>query len=133
MKRLREARGLSQTALQQLSSVPQSRISAIENGRVEMPDGPTLLALAVALAVSLNDLLLGVNAEYDAAHATPDPIAEAHVIVAALVDTVLEQTTEFERLVGAHADQLRANVGAAAEAAAPAIRLRRRGRPKARP
>lgn len=64
--RLREAAGLKQNVLAQRVHRSAATLSAWENSRNGLPEAPTLLALAKALRCSVDDLLAGVDAEYDA-------------------------------------------------------------------
>jgi transcriptional regulator with XRE-family HTH domain len=56
LKRLREARALTQESLALAAGVPRSRIAALEGGRIANPGIETLLPLARALGVTLDDL-----------------------------------------------------------------------------
>lgn len=57
LKALREAAGLSQYRLSQLSGVPQATIWRIEQGR-QQPGARILVALSTALGCSTDALLL---------------------------------------------------------------------------
>lgn len=64
--RLRETAGISQSELGRRIGVPATRIWDWEHGRYKLPDIKTLMRLAVALQVSIDELIGGVNADYDA-------------------------------------------------------------------
>lgn len=63
--RLREAAGISQSELGRRVGVPATRIWDWEHGRYKLPDIKTLMRLAIALQVSIDDLIGGVNSDYD--------------------------------------------------------------------
>jgi transcriptional regulator with XRE-family HTH domain len=60
MLRIRQARKLTQPNLAELSGVPRSQISIIENGR-RNPRLDTVLSLATALEVSVESLIDGIS------------------------------------------------------------------------
>ncbi len=64
LKRLRERAGMTQDALGRAASVKQSDISKWEK-KGQVPTIPPLLRLASALSVSVDDLIEGVNPDYD--------------------------------------------------------------------
>lgn len=104
--RLREAAGISQSELGRRVGVPATRIWDWEHGRYKLPDIKTLMRLAVALHVSIDDLISGVNDDYDA-------VIEARTGVAPMVTApslsrhvrravrLLEQMTEDGQQLGA--------------------------------
>ena len=53
----REKRGLSQNQLAKMSGVPQSVISDIESGKTKAPRIDTLMAIAAALGMTVNELI----------------------------------------------------------------------------
>lgn len=68
VKRIRlEAGYRHQGRFAQRAGVSQQWLSDLENGRYDMPDTPSLLKLAKALDCSVDDLLSGVDPQYDAA------------------------------------------------------------------
>jgi transcriptional regulator with XRE-family HTH domain len=56
LRRLRQARGLTQSQLATLAGMHQVRIAELESGRVADPHVSTLVALAKALRCRLDDL-----------------------------------------------------------------------------
>lgn len=56
IKELREANGLTQCALEEKSGVSRATICALESGAVRVTTTKTLLKLANALGVTVNDL-----------------------------------------------------------------------------
>lgn len=56
LKELREAKGLSQTRLAELSGVPQQVISAYERGAKDWKNMPLERAIALADALGCDDL-----------------------------------------------------------------------------
>lgn len=73
--RLREAAGISQSELGRRVGVPATRIWDWEHGRYKLPDMKTLMRLATALTVSIDDLISGVNSDYDAVIETRTGVA----------------------------------------------------------
>lgn len=69
VRRLREGAGLKGVELARLISVTPPVVSAWEKDRGGLPETPTLLKLAKALRCSVEDLLGGLDAEYDDARA----------------------------------------------------------------
>jgi len=68
IKRLRVGRGYqTQRAFAVALGVEQSRLSDWENNRYGLPETPNLLKIAKVLGVSVDELLAGVDPEYDAA------------------------------------------------------------------
>lgn len=66
IKRIRLARGIdTQTKLARLLDVPQPQASDWENDRYKSLDTLTLLRIAKKLKVSLDQLVEGIDAEYD--------------------------------------------------------------------
>jgi transcriptional regulator with XRE-family HTH domain len=66
LKRLRETAGYAtQGAFAKALGVPQPRVSDWENDRYDIPEAPTLLKIAKTLRVSIDQLLEGVDEEYD--------------------------------------------------------------------
>lgn len=57
VRRFREERGLTLSALAATSELSKSYVSAIENGETPRPSGQTLYAIAEALGVTMSDLL----------------------------------------------------------------------------
>lgn len=67
VKRLRQAAGMAtQGALAERMGVPQSRVSDLENDRYSLPETRTLMLAATAIGCRVDDLLAGVDPEYDA-------------------------------------------------------------------
>lgn len=66
VKKLREAAGLKGIDLAERLSVSPPVVSAWENNRTGLPETPTLLKLAKALDCTVDDLLAGIDEEYDA-------------------------------------------------------------------
>ncbi len=58
VRRLREARGLSQNALAKRAGISQTAVWGIEEGRRRDPNVSTVAALAAALGVAMEHLLL---------------------------------------------------------------------------
>lgn len=65
LKRLREGAELSGVELAARLDVGASQVSKWETGRTGLPEGPTLLKLAKVLRCLIDDLLDGIDAEYD--------------------------------------------------------------------
>ena len=65
IKRLRTVMGLRQKAFAELLGVPQSRVSDWENDRFAVPEVSSLIKLAKALHCSVDELLAGVDPDYD--------------------------------------------------------------------
>ncbi len=63
LRRLREARGLSQEATAQAAGIALNTYSRIERGQTS-PSWPTVRQLANALGVSMGDLGAAVEAEH---------------------------------------------------------------------
>lgn len=57
IKRLRDGRGLTQSALAALAGIKQPHLSQIESGVRQDPQGSVLAALARALGVTVDELL----------------------------------------------------------------------------
>lgn len=57
LQALREAQGMSQAELSRRSGVPQGVISYLENGKTPHPRIDTVLALASALGVTVDELI----------------------------------------------------------------------------
>jgi transcriptional regulator with XRE-family HTH domain len=57
VRRFREERGLTLSALASTAELSKSYVSAIENGETPRPSGQTLYAIAEALGVTMSDLL----------------------------------------------------------------------------
>lgn len=53
----REKKGISQNQLARMSGVPQSVISDIESGKTKAPRIDTLMAIAAALGMTVNELI----------------------------------------------------------------------------
>jgi transcriptional regulator with XRE-family HTH domain len=67
IKRLREAKGYkTQGEFAAALEVPQPRVSDWENDRYDLPDTASLLKIAKKLKVSIDELLTGVDNDYDA-------------------------------------------------------------------
>lgn len=67
VRRLRETRGYAtQRAFAKALGVEQSRLSDWENDRYGLPEMANILKIAKTLGVSVEALLVGVDAEYDA-------------------------------------------------------------------
>jgi transcriptional regulator with XRE-family HTH domain len=62
----REARGWTQSELAKRAGVVQARISDWERSRYRQPDISSLLKLANALEVTLDDLVAGIDTDYEA-------------------------------------------------------------------
>lgn len=58
---LRMRCGLTQKALCEAAGLPQPHISRLENGKVPNPDGATLQRLAVAMGVSMDDVMTAIQ------------------------------------------------------------------------
>ena len=56
LKDLRKTKGLTQEALQEMTGVDQSTISALESGRIKAPSWEIVVRLARALEVSPEEL-----------------------------------------------------------------------------
>lgn len=56
LKDVREARGMSQVELSEVSGISRATISAMENGVARNTTSKTLVALATALATTVDDL-----------------------------------------------------------------------------
>lgn len=56
LKEVREARGMSQVELSEASGISRATISAMENGVARNTTSKTLVALATALATTVDDL-----------------------------------------------------------------------------
>jgi len=67
VKELREARGLGQYELAERAGVRQATISRIESGARANPSSRTLLGIARALGVSIDQVYQGPAAEQQAA------------------------------------------------------------------
>jgi len=65
VRALRQKRGLKAKDLADAVDVSPSVVSAWENDRSGLPETPTLFRLAKALRVSIDELLSGLDAEYD--------------------------------------------------------------------
>jgi len=65
VRRLREAKGLQARQLADQVDVAPSVVSAWENDRKGLPETPTLFKLAKALDVGVEELLEGVDADYE--------------------------------------------------------------------
>jgi transcriptional regulator with XRE-family HTH domain len=71
--RIRLRRGLkTQKALAEALGVPLPRVNDLERNRYALPDTDTLVRVAKALRCSIDDLLRGVDPEYDKAAGTRD-------------------------------------------------------------
>ena len=57
VRRVREARGLSQNALAKAAGLAQAQVWDLEAGRTQSPTAPTLQALGKALGVTVDELL----------------------------------------------------------------------------
>ena len=68
IRRLREARGLSQNALAAAAGLDQGHLSTIEGGKRANPTAAVLVALARALGVTVDDLLRGGGPKGTTAH-----------------------------------------------------------------
>lgn len=76
LKYWRELRGFTtQRSLARKIGIDSTRLSDWENGRYPLPEIRNLLVIAKALDVSIDDLLLGFDAEYDAQRAGGRPVA----------------------------------------------------------
>jgi transcriptional regulator with XRE-family HTH domain len=105
LKRLRKARSLKSKDLAARAKVARSVWSGWENDRRGLPETPTLLKVAKALRCSIDELLTGVDPDYDAV------VGHAGKAAAVLIDTTLlaqmenpktaQQVEEFLRLDGA--------------------------------
>lgn len=83
VRRLREAASLKGIELAARVGVTPPVISAWEKNRSGLPETPTLLKLAKALAVSVDDLLAGIDPEYDTVReerAARTPVGDVEVI-----------------------------------------------------
>jgi transcriptional regulator with XRE-family HTH domain len=72
---IREARlrmGINQSALAELSKIPQGTISKIENGRIARPEQSQLAQLALHLELELDDLLAAMPSETHLVVQDPD-------------------------------------------------------------
>lgn len=109
MKKRREALGLSQQALSNISGVPQSTISAVENG-TRIPKEDTMVMIANGLSCSVGELL----GEDEKSPPSDDDGLRAWAIerVSALSDPALIRVRDF--LTGLEAGQ---EIGAAPSAA----------------
>jgi hypothetical protein len=58
---LRLRSGLTQKALCEATGLPQPHISRLENGKVPNPDGVTLQRLAVAMGVSMDEVMSAIQ------------------------------------------------------------------------
>jgi transcriptional regulator with XRE-family HTH domain len=67
LRRLRKRVGLKAIQLAKKTSVQPPTVSAWENDKGGLPETPTLFKLAKALGCSIEELLQGVDAEYEAA------------------------------------------------------------------
>ena len=65
IKRLRTVTGLRQKAFAELLGVPQSQVSDWEHDRFAVLDISSLIKLAKALHCSVDELLAGVDPDYD--------------------------------------------------------------------
>lgn len=65
VRRLRLERDMLAKALAQQLGVKQSTLSGWENDRGGLPEGPTLIKFAKVLGCHVEELLVGVDAEYD--------------------------------------------------------------------
>lgn len=65
LRRFKKDANLSSSALAQRLGISRSSISAWEHGKKGLPETPTLFRLAKALDVSIEQLLLGVDPDYD--------------------------------------------------------------------
>lgn len=65
VRRLREAVGLKGVELAERVGVTPPVVSAWENNRTGLPETPTVLKLAKALGVSVEELLDGIDQDYD--------------------------------------------------------------------
>lgn len=72
LKRLREAKGLSQEGLMRISDVHRTQISNYERGRAE-PQAEVLARLARALGVSTEDFFAGVDWQTEPPRLVIDP------------------------------------------------------------
>jgi len=88
IKRLREAKGLSQKELAGMIGVNPAQYGRVENKKVE-PTLKTLLKIADALEVSLDDIVKGKN----------DPLKEVEVKDKTLADKIrlIDQLPEEEK------------------------------------
>ena len=66
IRRLRDQLGLSQIELADRLQVRQPQVWKWENNKSGLPETPTLFKLAKALKCSVEDLLVGVDVDYDA-------------------------------------------------------------------
>jgi transcriptional regulator with XRE-family HTH domain len=66
VRRFRKAAGLKSVELARRLKVTPPVVSAWEKNRTGLPEAPTLLKIARALGVTVNDLLDGVDKEHDA-------------------------------------------------------------------
>ena len=109
MKKRREALGLSQTGLSNISGVPQSTISAVEKG-TRIPKEDTMVMIANGLNCTVGELL----GEDDKSPPSDDDGLRAWAIerVSALPDPALLRVRDF--LAGLEAGQ---GIGAAPAAA----------------
>jgi len=105
VRRLRKQSGLSQGDLAAKMGVKQGTLSDWERDRRGLPEAPTLLKVAKAMGCSVDDLLVGVDADYDLSRhtASPDsPHADAassrHAALAALQDATRAIATAVEAL-----------------------------------
>lgn len=103
VRRLREQAGIAtQTKLAELMSIPQSRASDLENDRYKYPELQTLIAAATAIGCRIDDLLAGVDANYDARkdNTPADPAPPIRRSTIRRIVRLLEQMTdEGQRLV----------------------------------
>lgn len=65
IKRIREEKRLTQVAVAEVIGVKPTQISNWENDRYGIPDTSSLLKLAKALGCTVDDLLAGIDPEYD--------------------------------------------------------------------
>lgn len=70
LRQYREAAGLTQVQLSQLSGIDQGHISRIETGQVPRPSVETVRRLAQAVGVSLDDI--AQPAELDTLEVSPE-------------------------------------------------------------
>lgn len=85
----RERRGMKSLELAELLDVAPSVVSAWENDRRGLPETPTLLKLAKALNCTIDELLSGVDAEYDRIRERAIPRTDAAGRVIATTETEL--------------------------------------------
>ncbi len=92
IKKLREARGLSQAELVARAGIDASMLSRLENGKIKTPSEETIRKLASALDYSATKLLSYLNIEKNGTSRTVLRVGFGHCIWAAPVITLVMQS-----------------------------------------